>query len=115
MSLVLMGKCHGYNQTHRTFGSNEFVDNLVLVEVEQINQYGIPEVKTVSVKLSKRQMENGFNNLWDQLKGKLVSIPVFVGPWSSKGGNAGYDLWLAGDGKPLNIQQVPAKPVQAAG
>lgn len=111
--LVLLGLCHGFNAHTRQHGQNTFTDNNVLVEVEQLNQYGLPEVKTVAVKLSKKHMEQGFNNVWDQLKGKQVAIPVFVGAWASKAGNAGHDLWLAGDGKPMNIQQVK-EPVRAA-
>lgn len=106
MSLVLLGLCHGYHENKRVFGNNEFIDKQVLVEVEQVNQFGIPEVKTIAVKLSKKHSESGVQHVWDQLKGKQVSVPVFVGAWASKAGNAGFDLWLSGDGKPLSIQQV---------
>lgn len=106
--LALIGLCHGFNTNTRTVGQNIFTDNQVLIEVEQTNQYGLPEVKTVAVKLSKKHMELGLNNVWNQLKGKQVSVPVFVGAWASKAGNAGYDLWLSGEGKPLNIQLVKA-------
>lgn len=112
MSLVLMGLCHGFNSSTRTVGQNQFTDNQVLVEVEQLNQYGLPEVKTIAVKLSKKHMEGGLNNAWNMQKGKQVAVPVFVGAWASKAGNAGFDLWLSGDGKPLNVQAV--KAVQAA-
>lgn len=112
MSLVLLGLCHGYHSNKRTVGANEFTDHVILVEVEDLNQFGIPEVKTVQVKLSKAQMDGGFNNLWNQHKGKTVAVPVFVSPWASKAGNAGHDLRLAGDGKPLNVQAI--KPVAAA-
>jgi hypothetical protein len=112
MSLLLLGLCHGFNSNTRTVGQNTFTDNQVLVEVEQLNQYGIPEVKTVAVKLSKKHVEMGIGNVWNQLKGKQVSVPVFVGAWASKAGNAGFDLWLSGDGKPMNVQQV--KPLQAS-
>lgn len=106
--LALIGLCHGFNTNTRTVHQNTFTDNQVLIEVEQTNQYGLPEVKTVAVKLSKKHMELGLNNVWNQLKGKQVSVPVFVGAWASKAGNAGYDLWLSGEGKPLNIQLVKA-------
>ena len=110
--LVLVGLCHGFKTTQRTVGANEFTDNQVLIEVQQENQYGIPEVKTVAVKLSKKHMLSGLNHVWDQLKGKQVSVPVFVTAWASKAGNAGHDLWLSGDGKPVNMQL--AAPVRAA-
>lgn len=113
MSLVLLGLCHGFHSNQRTVGQNQFTDNVILVEVEQINQFGIPEVKTVQVKLSKKHMEGGLNNLWNQHKGKPVSVPVFVGAWASKAGNAGFDLWLSGDGRPLNLQQVKAPAASA--
>jgi hypothetical protein len=113
MSLALLGLCHGYHSNQRTVGQNQFTDHVVLVEVEQLNQFGIPEVKTVQVKLSKKHMEQGLNNVWNQLKGKTVSVPVFVGAWASKAGNAGFDLRLSGDGKPMNLQ-LASKPVAAS-
>lgn len=112
MSLLLLGLCHGFHTKPRQVGTNTFTDNQVLIEVEQINQYGIPEVKTVVVKLSKAHMEQGMNHLWDQQKGKTVAVPVFVAPWASKAGNAGFDLFLAGDGKPEQLQRL--QPVKAA-
>lgn len=113
MSLVLIGLCHGFHTNTRVHGQNTFVDNQVLIEVEQTNQYGIAEVKTIAVKLSKRHMEQGANNVWNQHKGKQVSVPVFVGAWASKNsGNAGFDLYLSGDGKPVPVQLM--KPVQQA-
>ncbi|MCY1376483.1 hypothetical protein D9M68_483610 [compost metagenome] len=113
MSLVLIGLCHGYNSNTRTVGDKTFTDHQVLVEVEQLNQFNIPEVKTIAVKLSKKHMDAGLNNVWNQLKGKQVAAPVFVGAWASKAGNAGFDLWLSGDGKPVNLQLVK-QPVAAA-
>ena len=110
--LVLIGLCHGYHSNIRTVGQNSYTDHLLLLEVEQVNQFGIAENKTIQVKLSKKHMEQGVNNVWNQLKGKQVSCPVFVSAWSSKSGNAGFDFWLSGDGKPVNVQL--AKPVQAA-
>lgn len=109
--LVLIGLCHGFHSNTRTIGEKTFVDNQVLVEVQQMSQYGTPEVKTIPVKLSKRQFENGVQHVWEKLKGTQVSVPVFIGAWASKAGNAGYDIWLSGDGKPVNVQL--AKPAAA--
>ncbi len=111
--LTLTGLCHGYNSNTRTIGPNQFTDHQVLIEVSDLNQYGIPEVKTVAVKLSKKHMEEGYNNAWNQQKGKTVSIPVRVGAWASKAGNAGYDFWLAGDGKPVPFQLATAPAARA--
>lgn len=112
--LALIGLCRGFHTNTRTVGTNTFIDNSVLIEVEQANQYGLNETKTIAVKLSKKHMESGMNNLWGQYNGKQVSVPVFVSAWASKSGNAGFDYWLSGDGKPLNLQLAPA-PVKAAG
>lgn len=108
MSLVLIGLCHGYNARNRTVGQNTFTDHNILIEVEQLNQYGIAERKTEAVTISRGLMEKGIQHVWDQLKGKQVSVPVFVSTWTSKAGKAGFDLYLAGDGKPLNLQLKPA-------
>lgn len=111
--LALIGLCRGFHTNTRTVGQNQFTDNSVLVEVEQPNQYGLNETKTIAVKLSKRHMEAGMNNMWNQHNGKQVSVPVFVSAWASKSGNAGFDYWLSGDGKPLNVQ-LKQQPVAAA-
>lgn len=113
--LALIGLCRGFHTNTRTVGQNTFVDNSVLVEVEQPNQYGLVETKTIAVKLSKRHMELGMNNMWNQYNGKQVSVPVFVSAWASKSGSAGFDYWLSGDGKPLNLQLAQPAPVKAAG
>jgi hypothetical protein len=111
--LLLTGLCHGYKANKRTVGANEFIDHLVLVEVQDTNQFGIPETKTVGIKLSKADIEAGIQHMYDQIKGKPLTVPVRVGPWASKAGNAGFDFWLSGDRKPVNMQL--AKPLQAAG
>lgn len=102
--LVLIGLCHGFHSNTRKFGDKEFTDHQVLIEVQQTSQYGTSEVKTIPVKLSKRQHENGVQHVWEKLKGTQVSVPVFIGAWASKSGSAGYDIWLSGDGKPANVQ-----------
>lgn len=108
MSLVLIGLCHGYNKNVRTFGDKEFTDHNLLIEVETVNRYGYPERKTEAVKFPKAMIEKGMQHVWDQLKGQQVSVPVFVSTWVSKGGTNGYDMYLSGDGKPLNLQLAPA-------
>lgn len=110
--LLLTGLCHGYKANPRTQGTNQFTDHLLLVEVQDQNQYGIAETKTVGIKLSKADVEGGLQHVYDQYKGKPISVPVRVGPWASKAGNAGYDFWLSGDRRPVNMQI--AKPVAAA-
>lgn len=110
--LLLTGLCHGYKSNTRKVGTNDFVDHMVLVEVQDLDQYGIPQVKTASVKLSKADLENGVQHQYDALKGKPVTVPVRVGPWASKAGNAGFDYWISGDRKPVNMQI--RQPVAAA-
>lgn len=110
--LLLTGLCHGYKANKRTVGTNEFVDHLVLLEVQDTNQYGLAETKTVGVKLAKADIENGVQHQFDALKGKSVSVPVRVSPWASKAGNAGFDLYISGDRKPVNMQI--RQPVAAA-
>jgi len=110
--LLLTGLCHGYKANTRTQGTNQFTDHLVLVEVQDTNQYGIDETKTVAIKLSKADIDGGIQHLYDQYKGKAVSLPVRVGPWASKAGNAGFDFWLSGDRKPVQMQIKP--PLAAA-
>lgn len=110
--LLLTGLCHGYKQNVRQQGTNTFQDNFVLVEIQDTNQYGIAETKTIVIKLSKADVDTGLQHVYDQYKGKQVSVPVRVSPWASKAGNAGFDFWLSGDRKPIAIQL--GKPLQAA-
>lgn len=104
--LTLTGLCHGFHTDTRTVGQNTFTENLILLEVQDTNQYGLPEVKTVKVKLSKKNMESGLNNVWGQQKGKPVAVPVFVAAWASKAGNAGFDYYLSGNGLPKVAHQA---------
>ena len=110
--LLLTGLCHGYKANNRTVGSNQFTDHLVLVEVQDTNQFGIPETKTIGIKLAKADIEGGLQHVYDGYKGKPISVPVRVSPWASKAGNAGFDYWLSGDRRPVAMQIKP--PVQAA-
>ncbi|WP_437882144.1 DNA-binding protein [Pseudomonas sp. LRF_L74] len=110
--LLLTGLCHGFKANTRTVGANSFTDNLVLVEVQDKNQFGIDETKTIGIKMAKADLEAGLNHLYDQYKGKPVTVPVRVGPWASKAGNAGFDFWLSGDRKPVQMQLKA--PVAAA-
>lgn len=110
--LLLTGLCHGYKLNTRQQGTNTFTDHFVLVEIQDTNQYGIAETKTVAIKLAKGDVEGGLNHVYDQYKGKQVSVPVRVSAWASKAGNAGFDFWLSGDRKPVAIQM--GKPLAAA-
>lgn len=110
--LLITGLCHGYKANERTYNGNSFTDHLVLIEVEDLNQFGIPETKTVGIKLSKADLEKGAQHPYDSLKGKPITVPVRVGAWASNAGKAGFDFWLSGDRKPVNMQI--AKPIQAA-
>lgn len=109
--LLISGLCHGYKANKRTFNGNDFVDHLLLIEVQDQNQFGIPETKTVGIKLSKADIEQGIQHVYDQIKGKPVTAPVRVGAWASKAGNAGFDFWLSGDRKPVNMQIGVVTPV----
>ncbi|HDQ8769402.1 TPA: hypothetical protein QBP35_006501, partial [Pseudomonas aeruginosa] len=114
--LALIGLCQGYYSETRTIngqnGQTQITEHSVLLQVEQPNKFGLIEQKIIAVRLSKKHMEGGLNNAWNQQKGKVVSMPVFVQAWASRAGNAGYDYWLSGDGLPLNLQA--AQPVKAA-
>ncbi|WP_447560806.1 DNA-binding protein [Pseudomonas aeruginosa] len=111
--LALIGLCQGYYSDTRNVntanGPSQIVEHSVLVQVEQTNKFGMPETKVVQVRISKRHMDGGLNNVWKMEKGKTVSVPVFIRPWASKSGNAGFDYWLSGDGMPLKLQAVQEK------
>lgn len=115
--LALIGLCQGYYLNQKEIrgqnGPTTISEHSVLIMVEESNKYGIVEQKIKEIRLSKKHMEGGLNHLWDQLKGKQVSVPVFIQSWASKAGNSGYDYWLSGDGKPLNLQQVKSTPAAA--
>ncbi|EPG7743168.1 DNA-binding protein [Pseudomonas aeruginosa] len=111
--LALIGLCQGYYSDTRNVntanGPSQIVEHSVLVQVEQTNKFGMPETKVVQVRISKRHMDGGLNNVWKMEKGKTVSVPVFIQAWASKSGNAGFDYWLSGDGMPLKLQTFQEK------
>ncbi|OKN68453.1 hypothetical protein AM433_006785 [Pseudomonas aeruginosa] len=117
--LALIGLCQAITCETRTVngqnGQQQITEHSVLVQVEQPNKFGLIEQKVIAVRISKRHMDGGLNNAWNQQKGKTVSVPVFVQAWASRAGNAGFDFWLSGDGLPLQLQAVqPAAPKAAA-
>lgn len=115
MSLVLLGLCQGYYSENREVTSNgqkmSITEHSVLIQVQQPNKFGISEDRVIQVRLSKKHMENGLNNAWNNQKGKAVCMPVFVQTWASQRGNSGYDYWLSGDGLPMNLQPAAPKAV----
>lgn len=116
--LALLGLCQGYYSNAKEIrgqnGPTTITEHSILIMVEEPNKYGMVEQKIKEVRLSKKHMDGGMNNLWNQLKDKQVVVPVFVQTWASKTGNSGYDYWLSGDGKPLPLQHVKPAPVAAA-
>lgn len=111
--LALIGLCQGYYPETRTIngqnGQTQITEHYVLVQVEHSTKFGISENKVIQVRISKRHMDGGLNNVWKMEKGKTVSVPVFIQAWASKSGNAGFDYWLSGDGMPLKLQAVQEK------
>ncbi|WGW63982.1 DNA-binding protein [Pseudomonas aeruginosa] len=90
--LALIGLCQGYYSDTRNVntanGPSQIVEHSVLVQVEQTNKFGMPETKVIQVRISKRHMDGGLNNVWKMEKGKTVSVPVFIRAWASKSSNA---------------------------
>ncbi|OTI96531.1 hypothetical protein CAZ12_34240, partial [Pseudomonas aeruginosa] len=93
--LALSALCQCYYCETRTVngqnGQQQITEHSVLGQVEQPNKCGLIEQKIIAVRISKRHMDGGVNNAWDQQKGKTVSVPVFVQAWASRAGNAGFD------------------------
>lgn len=111
--LALLGLCKGHHVKTRDMKRPDgteykITEHSVLLQVEQFNQYDMPESKIIAVRMSKSQVDNGVDKIWDQLKERQVSADVYIQAWASKAGNAGYDYWLSSKGHPLNLQQVPA-------
>jgi len=112
--LLLIGFCQGYFCETRQVRDNSITEHSVLVQTTVTNKFGLQEEKFIQVRLSKKHMESGINNVWNQLKDKQVAVPVFVQPWASKAGNAGFDYWLSGDGKPVTNLQLSKSPAPVA-
>lgn len=116
--LALIGLCQGYHSAPKDIrgpnGPTTIVEHSILITVQEPNKYGMVDEKIKEVRLSKKHMDAGIDKLWNQLRDKQVSVPVFVQTWASSKGNSGYDFWLSGDGKPLALQQVKPAPVAAA-
>ncbi|MFV9487913.1 hypothetical protein ACNUIZ_16805 [Pseudomonas aeruginosa] len=82
--LALIGLCQGYYSDTRNVntsnGPSQIVEHSVLVQVEQTNKFGMPETKVVQVRISKRHMDGGLNNVWKMEKGKTVSVRYLSRP-----------------------------------
>lgn len=97
--LVKIGLCQGTSSKTR----GNFEEHYVLVSNEEPDEFGRTVEVTTGIRLSKKQLDSGIRDLYDNLKGKQVCIPVYNRPWKSAAGNVGMDTWLSQDGKPIPL------------
>lgn len=106
---IKLGLCKGISTKDK---GNGIVETYVLVVSEGRDEYGQVVDVTTGIRIGKSHLEAGVDRIYQNYAGKQVAVPFFPKPWKSKAGNVGLERWLAGDGKPVNIQ-VPT-PVRAA-
>ena len=87
MSLKLNGVINQVK--HVTRGENTFIS--VVVETDGVDTYNRPQLE--EVKLSKKQISNGYAASFENYIGKRMSLPVWVNAWAGKAG-ASYSLFL---------------------
>lgn len=63
------------------------------------------EVVVQDIRVTKKQMGQGLQASYENIKGQEVIAPVFAMPWASKKGNAGLSWFFDGDGKPLKVDK----------
>ena len=90
-------------------------ERYVLVVTESKDEWGQTVDVTQGIRIPKGlvHVEADYNNLRD----KPVAVPFFHKAYTSSRGNAGLELWLAGDGKPVNLAALgrsQLQPVQQA-
>lgn len=87
MSLTITGTINLVK--HDTRGENTFVN--IVLETDSLDRYNRPQLE--EVRLSKKQVQNGFGNSFESMTGKRVCLPVWVNAWAGKAG-ASYNLFL---------------------
>lgn len=110
--LLQMGLCKGVTSNEKP---NGIIEHYLVITEEAKDQFGQDVEVSVGVKVSKRQLDSGIENAYKQYIGKQVAVPVYKKAWRSKSSAAfGSDLWLSGDGLPVPLQRVQARPASVA-
>ena len=104
--LMLSGQCLGVMSTDRTFTDKQtgvnraFTDNRLGIQFQKVGGFQ-GEYDTHSISLSKSQVDSGLVARFNDLKQKLITVPVYVHVFTSLGGRTGFELKLSGDGFPI--------------
>lgn len=107
---VKIGLCKG---TSEKLKNNDFTEYYVLVSDEEQDEFGQMVEKTTGIRISKAQLDSGIRDVYDNLKGKQVCVPVYDRSWTSKDRTkSGVEKWLSRDGKPVPL--VSAAQLKAA-
>lgn len=101
-----IGLCKGVTVKKKTVTNKEqkqveIEERYILVTTEGQDQWGQTVDITVGIRVGRNQthVEAEYNALLN----KPVAVPFFAKAYSSARGNAGLELWLSGDGKPVNL------------
>lgn len=87
----IVGKFLGYRVTKNTNRETGEIRmrNLMGVELQNPNEYGGFNTVTQEIRIVDGAFTEGFKNLADKHKGKMVMIMVFPREWAMDGGRSG--------------------------
>lgn len=104
---LVNGECLGCKSEERPFidkatgKASTFTDVKLGIRVATANGFD-GETEVITVSMAKKHIDMNLPQLYNSLKGKEITVPVYIRPYPSKtGGGAGFQTNLSGDGKPL--------------
>lgn len=110
-----VGLCKGVSVKPKTItrkdgSQTEITELYVLVVSEGRDEWGqvVDVTQGIRIGRSHEHLQNEYNALRD----KPVAVPFFPKAYVSGRGNPGLELWLAGDGKPVNLAALGRSQLQ---
>ncbi len=79
-----------YNVSTNSVGDKVFT-NVILESITR-DRYDRPHIQ--EIRLSRSQMQSGMSDKFNDLKGKNVTLPVWVNAWTTRAGQANHTIFL---------------------
>lgn len=110
MTAYVYGQCLGVRSHQRKSNNpNEQPKTDWFLGITSDKSNGFPgEKETTSIRISENHVREGLSQLYSQLSGKQILVPVFASGFAGRNGVV-IEYWLSGDGKPLPSLGQPVK------
>ena len=97
--LTIQGVYIGFRNV--PYGNDGRIRTEIGIQTQHVDSFGQPAATNAIVRVPASR--TGHVEKWDELKGQVVSVPVYVQAFPSRAG-AGFCYWLENDASPLPVK-----------